>query len=333
MAATLLTDIYIPEVWNPYILERTAELSTLRTSGIVAPDPRLDILARTGGKLINMPFFNDLTGNSEVLDDGDDLTVNSITASKDIAALLCRGKSFGAKDLVSALAGSDPMAAISNLIAEWWNRDEQTTLINILTGVFADNEDNDSSDLINDISSEDFVGDGSLDSNLISADAIIDTTFKLGDNFNKLTAIMIHSVPYAKLQKLNLIDFEPTNTQNIGFGTYLGKTIIVNDNCPTAAGNTSGTKYTTYFFGNGAIGMGEGSPEVPSELERNALIGGGETYLVHRRHFIMHPRGIKFTSNTVSKDTPTNANLALSANWDRVYEKKNIRLAKLVTNG
>jgi len=333
MAATKLSDIYIPEIWNPYIIQQTAALSTLRTSGIVASDPRLDVLAKQGGKLINMPFFNDLTGNSEVLDDDDDLTVNNITTGKDIAALLCRGKSFGAKDLVSALAGSDPMSAISTLIAEWWNRDEQTILINVLDGVFADNAANDSGDLIKNISTEDFVGDGSLPTNLISSGAVIDTIFLLGDAFNKITAIMIHSVPYARLQKLNLIDFEPTNTQNIGFGTYLGKTLIVNDSMPTAAGTTSGTKYTTYFFGNGAIGLGEGSPEVPSELERSALTGGGETYLVHRRHFILHPRGIKFTSNTVSKDTPTNANLALAANWDRVYEKKNIRIAKLITNG
>lgn len=333
MAITAISDIYVPAVWNPYILERTAELSTLRTSGIVVPDERLDELAVKGGKLINMPYFKDLTGNSEVLSDTSDLTVNKITTGKDIAALLQRAKTFGASDLSSAMAGSDPLQAITTLIAEWWNRDEQTTLLSILAGVFADNLANDAGDLINDISTEDFAGDGSLDSNLISQNAIIDTVFKLGDNFNKLSAIMVHSVPYSKLNKLNLIDFEPTNTQNIGFGTYFGKTIICNDNCPTEACVTDGTKYTTYFFGSGAIGMGEGAPEVPSELERQALVNGGETYLVHRRHKILHPRGIAFQSSSVAGETPTNAELATAANWSRVYEKKNIRIVKLVTNG
>ena len=333
MAITKISDILKPDRWNKYIIERTAELSSLRRSGIIQFDARVDELAKGGGTIINMPFFQDIDDDDQVLSDTSDLTVGSIDTSKDQACILQRAGVFGATDLSGAMAGTDPLDAITQLVAEWWNRKEQTILINILTGVFEDNSDNDSGDLINDISTEDDDGDGNLDANRISADAVIDTVFKLGDAFSKLTAIMIHSVPYSKLQKLNLIDFEPTNTQNIGFGTYLGKTLIVNDNCPTEAGTTSGTKYTTYFFGNGAIGYGEGSPKVPSEVERAALTNGGQEYLVNRRHIILHPRGIKFTNTTVSGETPSNANLALTANWDRVYEKKNIRLAKLVTNG
>jgi hypothetical protein len=326
--ATIISDIIIPEIWVPYIIEKTAELSSLIRSGIVVRDPVLDALATRGGKLINMPFFQDISGADEVLADDTSLTPGKIGTAQDIAALLQRGRAFGSNDLAGALAGADPLEAISSLIAEYWNRREQATLLAILVGVFLDNV-NDSSDLINDIAIED--GVNATEDNLIGSDAVINTRLLLGDAMNKLTAIMLHSVCYGRLQKLNLIDFTPTNVQNIGFGTYLGHTLIVDDGCPATAGGTSGYKYTSYFFGQGAIGRGEGMPKVPVETDRDSLLG--EDYLIHRRHFILHPRGIQFASGNVAGTTPTNTELALAANWDRVYEKKNIRIAKLVTNG
>jgi hypothetical protein len=38
---------------------------------------------------------------------------------------------------VKAFSGSDPMRAIADLVAEYWARDDQKTLLNILTGIFA----------------------------------------------------------------------------------------------------------------------------------------------------------------------------------------------------
>jgi hypothetical protein len=329
VTVTKISDIIIPEIWNPYIIERTAALSSLIKSGIVVPDVQLNTLAKAGGKLINMPFFQDLSGADEVLSDSGSLTPGKIDTEQDIAVLLQRGRAFGANELAGSLAGSDPLMAIGNLIAEYWNRCDQTILLNILAGIFADNLANDSGDLINNVAIED--GVNAVDANKIGSDAIIDTRLKLGDAMNKLTAIMMHSVPYGRLQKLNLVDFEPTNTQNIGFGVYLGHTLIVDDGCPVAAGGTSGYKYTSYLFGQGAIGRGEGNAPTPSETDRDSL--AGEDYLIERRHFILHPRGIKFTSSSVAGASPTNAELATTANWNRVYEKKNIRIAKLVTNG
>lgn len=84
--------------------------------------------------------------------------------------------------------------------------------------------------------------------------------------------------------------------------------------------------------GAGAIGYAEGTPKVPSEIEREALKNGGEEYLVTRRHFVLHPRGVKWdpVSGVPAKDTPSNAELAAKANWTRVYESKNIRIVRLV---
>jgi hypothetical protein len=48
----------------------------------------LTVLASSGGKLVNMPFWEDLSGDDEVLSDKTALTVGKIEAGQDVAALL-----------------------------------------------------------------------------------------------------------------------------------------------------------------------------------------------------------------------------------------------------
>ena len=43
---------------------------------------------------------------------------------------------WAATDLSAALAGSDPMAAIGDLVAGYWAREYQKILIQVLSGVF-----------------------------------------------------------------------------------------------------------------------------------------------------------------------------------------------------
>lgn len=137
MATTQISDIIVPEVFNPYVVQRTMELSALYNSGIVTNDAELDALASSGGKILNMPYFSDLTGDDEVLSDSGALTPQKITAGQDQAVLLMRGKAWSVNDLAKALSGADPMAAVGDLVAGYWARQMQKTLISILNGVFA----------------------------------------------------------------------------------------------------------------------------------------------------------------------------------------------------
>ena len=70
---------------------------------------------------------------------------------------------------------------------------------------------------------------------------------------------------------------------------------------------------------------------MPSETDRDSL--AGEDILVTRSHFLMHPRGIKFTGASVAGSSPTNAELEAAANWSRVYERGSCRIAAIHTNG
>jgi len=329
MAATKISDIVVPDVFNPYVVERTAELAALYMGGIVTVDPALDALARQGGKLINMPFFNDLSGADEVLSDSGSLTPGAIAAGQDVAVLLMRGRAWGVNDLAKALSGADPMGAIGDLVAEYWARRYQGALISSLKGVFADNVANDSGDMVNDLAIED--GDNAAAGNLISGEAVIDTAGTLGDAADSLSAIAVHSVVFRNLQKQNLIDYVQPASADVRIPTYLGHQVIIDDGMPRVAGGTSGYKYTSYLFGAGAVALGQGEAPVPTETDRDSL--AGEDLLITRNHFLMHPRGIAFQAASVAGSSPTNTELEAAANWDRVYDRKNIRIAQLVTNG
>ena len=325
MAATKISNIIVPEVFNPYVVEKTAELASFYMGGIISNDAQLNALASQGGKLINMPFWKDLTGNDEVLTDSGSLTVNAITSGQDIAALHARGKAWGVNDLAKALSGDDPMSRIGDLVADYWARRMQVTLISSLTGVFLDNETNDSGDMIVDVAVETTAGAVKFD-----GDLFIDGQATFGDAIGNITGIAMHSNTYNYLKKTDNISFEKQSNGALEITTYRGLPVIVNDNLPKRAGTTSGFVYTTYLFGNGAFGFGQGNAPVPTETDRDSL--AGEDILITRTHFLMHPRGIKFKSGSVAGTFPTNTELALATNWDRVYERKNVRIAAIIHN-
>lgn len=308
--STKIADVIVPEVFNPYVIERSAELSALVRSGIIVKDKELDKLAKSGGRLINMPFWKDLTGDDEVLTDDGALIPGKITSGQDIACLLMRGKAWSVNDLAKALSGDDPMRAIGDLVAEYWARRKQKVLLSILKGIFASSSMNGN---IHDISSLDSGNEK------ISGASFIEAKNKLGDASDKLTAIMMHSATYTALEQQNLISNVVNSQGVVEFSTYMNKRIIVDDGCPE-----SGGVYTTYLFGEGAIGAGDGQAPVPTETDRDSL--AGEDILINRNHFILHPRGVKFTDSSVAGSSPTNAELENQANWNRVYENKNIRI-------
>jgi hypothetical protein len=320
---TIISDVIVPEVFNPYVIQRTAELSAFYQSGIIARNPELDRLASSGGKLVNMPFWEDLTGNDEVLSDKTALTVGKIKAGQDVAALLTRGRAWSVNDLAKALSGDDPMAAIGDLVAAYWARRFQAILIKTLDGVFG----NDATEM--NTNQHDISGTPTAkDDDVISAKTAVDAIYKLGDNADKLTGFAMHSATVAKLAKDDLIEYIKPSEGSVEVPYFLGKRVVVDDGLPVSSG-----VYTTYIFGAGAFGWGEGGAPVPTETARDAL--SGDDILVNRRHFILHPRGVAFQNNQVSGPTPSNTELADYRNWERVYESKNVRIVqfkhKLVT--
>ena len=307
MAATKVTDIIVPEVFNPYVIQRTAELSAFFQSGVVGNVAELDLVGARGGKQINMPFFSDLTGSDEVLSDSSPLTVSNITSGQDVAVLHARGRAWGVNDLAKAISGADPMAAIGG----YWARRFQDILISTLKGSFLAAS---MSGNVHDISA--VTGAGGV----ISASTTIDAMQNLGDARGNIAAIAMHSDVVAKLAKDDLITFVRDSEGRPAVDTYLGKRVIEDDGLPV-----SGGVYTSYLFGDSAVGYAEGNPAVSTEVDRDSL--QGDDILINRRYLILHPRGIKW-QGTPAGAAPTNSELEVGTNWARMYDNKNIRIVQ-----
>ncbi len=334
MATTRLSDVIIPAVFAPYAVQKSLESNALYQSGIIAPDAQFNAFLQGGGKTFDLPFWADLSGDANVGSDDPAVlaTPLKIGAGQDVAIRLNRNSLWSSMDLAGALAGSDPAGVIAGLVAGFWDREFKKYLLAILKGVIADNVANDGGDMVYSIATDAAGAPGAGEK--ISGTAVIAAKQTMGDQSGNLTAIAMHSVVYSELQRQNLIAFIPNSQADIGFGTYLGYSVIVDDGCPADAG-TNRITYTTYLFGRGALAYGEGTPKVPVAIHRieEAGNGSGEERLIHRREFILHPRGVKFTSTSLAGASPTNTELATATNWDRVYPRKAVRIAALKTNG
>jgi len=337
MALTKVADIIVPEVFIPYMIEESIKKSALIQAGIIVPDARIDALAKSGGTTVQMPFFQDLTGNSQVLSDTTPLTVSNITTGQDIARVHPRGNAWSVNDLAAALSGDDPMGAIASLVAGWKAADEQDMLIASLAGVFADNTDNDSGDLVHTAAAEAIASQvewNEASPTVMNPIAILDAAQLLGDASGKFTAIAMHSKCYTDLLKQELIDFIKPSEGEDSVPVYLNKRVIVDDKCPTRAGSTDGTVYQSYLFGEGAVGKGDGAAPVPVETDRDAL--SSNDILIIRNHTLLHPRGFAWQESSIAGAAtgggPTNLELAEAAQWDRVYEQKNTRCVMIETN-
>lgn len=307
MAAVKISDILTPDVWNSYGNNRTTELSALWQSGIVAAVPGITL--PNGGATVNMPHFNDLSGDLEVLSDTGSLTPTAITTGKQVAVVVGRGRSWGANDLAGVFAGADPARAIMDRIAAYWARQMQVEALKTLEGVFAASS---MSGLVSDIS-----GGASEAVRTFNASTFVDACQKLGDAKGAVTAVAMHSATEAYLAKAQLIAYETSADKSVRVPFYMGKRVIVDDGLPVSSGT-----YTSYIFGAGVLGYAENTIGA-ADLETDRDILAGEDVMAMRRRFILHPVGCKWVGSAAG-DFPTRAELATGTNWERVYDVKAI---------
>lgn len=221
MAVTKIADVIQPELFAQYVIDKTTEKSELMYAGAIENNPELNKLITGGGTIFNMPRWNDLTGESEVLSDSNSLSLNNITSYKELATMIIRGKAWGSNELAGALAGDDPMKAIASLVADWWVRDEKKTVMSILNGIFASDS---MSGLVHDITSE--------ATTKISGEAVLDAKQLMGDASELLTMMYMHSAVFTELQKQNMIQFIPVAESHITIPTYLGYRVVMDDSAP-----------------------------------------------------------------------------------------------------
>lgn len=332
-----IADIIKPSIFDPYTRLMTEKKSRLIQSGAVVRSSFLDKFLEGGGKTTNVPSWKPLdddTANVSTDDETIASVPNKIGTVSQIAVRCNRNQSWAAMDLTEALAGDDPVEAISAQVAGYWDRHYQYTLLAQMTGIFANNATaTDSFHVQNDMTVDISGASYTLGVTTFSAEAMIDAQTLLGDSSEDFSMIMVHSIVYARMKKNNLIDFIPDSRGEVGFGTFLGRSIIIDDAMP----NPSTGIYHSYLFGAGSVLLGTAPPKTPSAVERSESkgTGGGMETLFSRVQFAMHPRGFKF-NDTSPDGGPSNAatsgNFGAAASWTRSFpERKMVKIARLIT--
>jgi hypothetical protein len=330
--ATLRSDIIIPEIFTPYVIEQTTLRDAFLASGVVQPMAELN--ATEGGDFINIPYWKaNLSGDFEVLTDSTSLTPGKIQAAKQTGVILHRGRAFEARDLAALAAGADPMAAIGAKIADYVAHQRQKDLLSCLGGVFGAVDGNVGAPFV-DLSIDGLSGDTPT---VLSPRHVAEARSLLGDQGDKLAAMAVHSKIYYDLVERKAIDYiydnngvadsaaaqgsTATSFGDVRVPTFMGLRVLVSDDVQVA-GSGATSEYATYFFTQGAIASGE-QMAMQTETDRDILAKSDAMSI--DLHYCYHPVGARWK---VTTSNPTRAQLETITNWEKVYETKNIGIVR-----
>lgn len=317
-----------PELFVAYQQETVADKSRLVTSGIMQTNAEIQGEFAKGGRTVDLPFFGDLSGDSQILSDVSGLTADTLGGGVQRGVRHMRGKGWKSSDLAAELAGSDPMQAIARRTGAYWTREMQKFLVNSLKGLYASGGPLNTSHVA-----------GST-ATALSQSAIIDGFAQLGDSGEELSMIIMSSEPFYALAKMDLIIpggstsqiDSRVSAQRPEFGTFMGRPVLVDDGMPVDAGAGTGggsgkDVHKIYLFAPGAFLYAMAPARVPVETDRVA--DKGIDILYNRLHMLVHPNGIDWTG-TPAGNSPSYAELATGTNWTKAFtEDKNIKMIQL----
>ena len=333
MASVRLSDIIDIVVFQDLPAVNSPERTAFFESGLAVRNNLLDQIASQPGEITELPFWKDLdaTVDPNLSDDNPATTATpqKVTQGKQVARKAYLNQGWSATDLASEIAmGPKAMDHIRARVDRYWTRQWQRRIIDVSNGILADNVANDGGDMVNDVAL-----DTATTSSVFTRANFTAAAFTLGDAFENTGALAVHSVVYKRMVDNDDIDFVPDSEGNMTIPTFMGRRVIVDDGMFVDANGVNDSKYTSILFGEGAIGWGNGDPETPVEVEREASQGNGagvET-LWTRQTWLVHPSGFAVDA-TPAGQSFTRTELAAAATWDRVVDRKNVPIAFLVTN-
>ena len=338
-AAVQIADIYNPVTFGRRAQQAQLQLNRFIASGVATADPAIAQQISQGGHLGELSNYAPLTVGEPTYGSDDptsNITPANISSELQKFRAAARNAAWSTMDLARELALEDPVGAITGRIGQYCATDDEQRLIFSLLGILADNIANDSGDMVVNVATDS--SSAVTDAERIGGERVVDGLQTLGDHKANITTMAIHSAIHARLQKQQLIQYVRDFENNIMFETYMGKRLIVDDSLPAVAGSNRIT-YTCILFGPGVFGYANGQVLVPSETYRLPLAGdgSGQDVILSRVNNVWHPNGFSFLSTSVTggKATCRFANytdLKNVANWNRIWQRKNIPLAFIKVN-
>ena len=308
-----------PEVYQGFVDQEPTFTDSIIASGILASDASMASCLDNGGTVGTTRFYNPLDPDKDapLVRDGDtDNTPSTISGGKQSFIRIDRMKAWKARQLIQELTAADPMAKVARSTGSYWRMYWQGLMLKTASAV---------------------LGMGSLSSHVITAPAGIDAALvidgqqaALGDFASKFGLYVMHSKVYAEYQKLGLIDFNKYTITNVvqrevELPTINGLIVVVNDR-----GTDDSSNYNCFLFGEGSILTATPRVITPDYTDYDPETDGGTDILYNNRSIILHPNGVSFLADNITKETPTDTEFTTSTNWELRFDAKNVRIAKIV---
>lgn len=341
MSATVISDLWTPAIWIPAVTESMASFATFMNSGSVVKNPNLDLVASGAGATVNVPFIKDLTDQVDAIQVEDTApTIQNTPGGAQIAAMLNRVTANGVTALAKQVSGNDVVAGITEQLARRRIKQRQTTLINVLRGLFAFSSAPATaaplSSVRTDVSLE--AGASPASGQLFTPTNFATAVGKLGELQDTIQggALWIHGDIYAALKAAEPTSFDRPGSVPFVLERYKGIPVYVS-NLLRRAGGTSGFTYDSYIFSQGVVAWGE-KAQIGDQIDAASLQyfmdNGKNTDVIYdRTRFLLHVNGCKWVGSPAGQSA-TNAELAVATNWNFVLTSQDrCGVSQLRTNG
>ena len=332
MPSTVISNVWNPAVWIQGIDEIVATNPSFITSGAVARSPFLDAIASGAGTSANVPFFRDLSDDSEAIQaELVAATVGNHRSANQVCTILNREIAWGSGALAAAVTGADIVGDITRQIGTAQQKRIQSAVIATLRGLYAFSSAPGTNSALStaatavagsryDISIE--AGNSATSANLISSagfNLAVGLMGELGDSLVGSGAILMHPQIKASLLNQDATNWStvPVSGQPARLTTYKGIPVFQSA-ALRRAGATNGFVYDTYVLGAGAVGLGR-KPQVGdmvdvASLQYERKQSTNEEIVYDRTRYIVHVNGVAWTGSPAGQSA-TNTELSTAGNW------------------
>ena len=332
MPKVKIEDIFQAELWTTTLINQAPVLKNILNSGIIRTNSELEkvVNSMSAGSKFELPYVDepDYT-EPNIMDDSDDeIPTEKVSWANQFAVLGLYSKAYAFANIVNQIAREkDPAKVLRNILGNYWGRDLQQRMVATLSGI----AEKAGSDLTLDVADD---SDDDSKSVILSAGIVIDGASLLGDFQDKFGFMFVHSKVYADLKKQNLIEtIQPTEIGAEPIQMYGNYRVIVNDLLPVIQGENK-KKYTTILAQSGIFAYADkklGGDMPVLETYRDPLKGkgAGNTVLISRKGFVLHPVGWSYVKSGMS---PTLADLKNKNNWTMKFKPKQQKFVRIITN-
>jgi len=321
--------IYVPTIQTAQLLAGMLEAKTwsqLMAAGVL-DQGELPPLAQ-GGDFVNIPRLNNVADFVRTDVTSGSSASATAAATNDAKAVVLRSHSLNSyTDYQEKSSGADISANLSRSVGEKVaKRAAQTMFYSMSGGIDAIDSPSANCHTLD-------LGDAA-----VTVDKIRLAKYKMGDEADGLTTLVVHSAVWKDLlyDLINNFKIDVLGGAVVINGKISGligvENIIVSDlvrTQNTGTGTTTDDRYDSFLLGSNSCYFGyQASPEV--KVFNDITIVNDPTYLRVNMHFVTSPRGLAFGGSV----SPADSDLYNASNWtQKVESHKEIKAVKIISNG